>query len=103
MTVACIATEEAAALFSFLGAEIHIVKKASEARRVLSAMVKESPEQYKLIMVEEAVASLCLDLIRRVQRQASVLVTLFPGPSDDGSLGEEQIREVSLWAVGVEI
>ncbi len=103
MAVACIAREETAALFSFLGVEVHVVEDAESARGTLLGLVREGTARYQAVLVEEAVAGQSLDVVRKAQERAALLVTLFPGPADDGSLGEAQIREVSLWAVGVEM
>lgn len=103
MTVACVATGQTAALFAFLGVEAHVVDDAASARQTVARLVSEGAERYSAVLVEEAVADKSLDLIRKAQETATTLVTLFPGPADDGSLGEELMREVSLWAVGVEV
>jgi vacuolar-type H+-ATPase subunit F/Vma7 len=103
MAVACIATEETAALFAFLGVEAHVVEDAVSARDALVRLVSRGIERYEAILVEETVAGQSLDLIRKAQEGAAVLVALFPGPGEDGRLGAELTREVSLWAVGVEM
>jgi vacuolar-type H+-ATPase subunit F/Vma7 len=103
MAIACVATEHVAALLGFLGVEAHAVDDAASTRRVLIHLLSEVPERYQAIFVEEAIAGQSLDLIRKAQESTMGLVTLFPGPTDDGRLGEERIREVCLWAVGVEM
>lgn len=103
MAVACVATAETAALFSFLGVEAHVAEDEASARRALAGLVREGSARYEAVLVEEAIAGQSLDLIRRARESAALLIALFPGPGGDGELGREEIRRVSLWAVGVEI
>ncbi len=103
MAIACVATEYVAALLGFLGVEAHGVDDAASTREVLVRLLSEGPERYQAIFVEEAVAGQSMDLMQRAQESTMALVTLFPGPADDGRLGEERIRRVCLFAVGVEV
>jgi vacuolar-type H+-ATPase subunit F/Vma7 len=103
MAVACVATKQTAALFAFLGVEAHTVEDAASARSTLAHLLSEGPEHYEAVFLEEAVAGPSLELIRSAQETAGLIVGIFPGPLDDGSLGEDLIREVSRWAIGVEM
>ena len=103
MAVACVATEQTAALLAFLGVEAHVVEDEASARSTLIRLLSEGTDHYEAVFLEEAVAGLSLGLVRRAQETAGLIVGVFPGPLDDGSLGDELMREVSRWAVGVEM
>lgn len=103
MAVACVATEQTAALLAFLGVEAHAVEDPASARSVLVRLLDKGPEHYEAVFLEESVAASSLELILETQETAGLIVGVFPGPRDDGSLGEDLTRQVSLSAVGVDL